>query len=77
MVTATIIRDGDVIRSNTPNHMFLVTGKDVIGVVISDVTLSDDGNEYICTASGAPVAFKSSLTLNVTGMYIYSYVATL
>ena len=76
LVTATFTRDGSTIRSDTPNHMFLITGIDVIGVVVSDVTLSDDGVEYICTASGAPFAFESSLILNVTGMYIHSYVTT-
>ena len=70
MVAAIIARDGDIIGSNTPNHMLLLIGIEVIGVVVNRVTLSDDGIEYTCTASGAPLAFESSLTLNVTGTYI-------
>ena len=68
MVAAIIARDGDVIGSDTPNHMLLFSGIEVIGVIVNRVTLSDDGVEYTCTASGAPLAFDSSLTLNVAGI---------
>ena len=75
LVAAIIARDGDVIESDTPNNMLLFSGIDVIGVVVSDVTLSDDGVEYTYTTSGAALDFKSSLTLNVAGMYVCTYIA--
>ena len=72
--SATFNRNGDEIRGDTPNHMFLFSELEIVGVVVN-VTLDDDGIVYTCTTSGAPSNFVSSLTLNITGMYIM-YVAT-
>ena len=54
--------------------MLLFNGVEVIGVVVSDVTLSYDGVEYACTSSGAALDFESSLTLNAAGTYAFTYV---
>ena len=72
--SATFDRDGDEIRSDTPNHMFLFSESEVVGVEVN-VNLDDDGIVYTCTTSNAPSDFVSSLTLNIIGMYIM-YVAT-
>ena len=73
---ALIRRDGEPIETNTPNHMLLRDdGFDIIGVVISNITLNDEV-EYTCDGNGAPNDFLSSLTLNVTGIYLqYAYVS--
>ena len=49
--------------------MLLRNGNDIVGVVVSNVTLDDDGVMYTCDVSGAPDEFESSLILNVTGMH--------
>ena len=72
--SATFDRNGDEIRSDTLNHMFLFSESEVVGVVVN-VTLDDDSIVYTCTTSYAPSDFVSSLTLNITGMYIM-HVAT-
>ena len=74
--SATFDRDGNEIRSDTPNHMFLFSETEIVGVVVN-VTLDDDGIEYTCTTSGAHSNFVSSLTLNIIGMsimYVWSYI---
>ena len=73
LVSAVIRRDGVDITDTTPNHMLLRNDDfDIIGVVVSSITLDDDGIEYTCDA---PFAFgddtESSLTLTVTGTYTY------
>ena len=70
----TIIKQDVIIRGDYPNHMLLFNGVELIGIVVSDVALSDDGVEYTCTTSGATLDFKSSLTLNVAGMYARMYI---
>ena len=67
---ADITRDGVQILDTTPNHMLLRDGINVIGVVVSSVTLDDDGGEYTCDISTAPPNIESSLTLSVTGTYM-------
>ena len=73
---ATITRDGEDLTSITPNHMLLRDDNLVIiGVVVNSVTMYDDGIEYTCSTTGAPLDFKSSLILNVTGIHTYiSYI---
>ena len=73
---AAIRRDGELFERNTPNHMLLRNDDfDVIGVVIRNITLNDEV-EYTCDTIGAPDDFVSSLTLNVTGIYLqYAYVS--
>ena len=70
LTSATIARDGNQIRSDTPNHMLLMSQSNTVGVVVSNVSLGDSGSKYTCNAAGAPPDFESSLTLSITGMYV-------
>lgn len=77
LTSATIARDGDRIRSDTPNHMLLTSGSNVVGVNVSNVNLNDNGIEYTCNATGAPPDFKSSLNLSITGTYVQVFMLTI
>ena len=62
-------RGDDKVTGSTPNHRILRDGPITIGVLVSNVTLDDDGIKYTCEAAGnADVV--SSLILNVTGTYV-------
>ena len=78
LLSATITRDGIIIRANNiPNHMLLEDGRlTVIGIVINGVTLDDNGILYNCSAPNAPGSFFTSLVLNVTGTHtrLYSWI---
>ena len=78
LVAATMTRDGNVITANNiPNHTLLVDDRrTVIGFMINDVTLDDNGIVYTCIATIAPADFFASLILNVTGThtYLHTYV---
>ena len=66
--SAIITRDDVTVTSATPNHRILTSGPNTVGVIVSDVTLADDGVNYSCDAAAAPPDFVSSLILCVTGM---------
>ena len=70
LTSATIARDGNQIRSDTLNHMLLISQSNTVGVVVNNVSLDDNGIVYTCDAAGAPPNFESSLTLSITGMYV-------
>ena len=68
-------RNGVIIDQATPDHMFLLSENHMtIGVTISNVTMEDRGVVYTCDDPNSPPNFGSSLTLNVTGMYVHTYV---
>ena len=71
LASATITRGGQEITRDTPNHVLLRERVNTIGVVVSNVTLDDDGVEYTCDTGGASDGFESSLILNVTGIAVY------
>ena len=71
LASADIFRNGEVIRTGVPpNHVLVIDGASVVGILVSNISLDDDNVEYNCTTRAAPTSFVSSLTLNVTGMFI-------
>ena len=72
LASAVIRRNGEDILDTTPNHRLLRDGVNIIGVVVSNVTLADDDVEYTCDTPAASPNIKSSLTLNVTGKCVYT-----
>ena len=50
--------------NNTPRHM-LLSGSDVLNLIITNVTLADNDVEYTCTTSHGR---SSAMNLSVTGM---------
>ena len=63
-------RDGQIINGSTPRHVLVrdsMIPARVIGVLVKDIKIEDDGTEYTCTVNHAPDDFNSTVILNVFG----------